>query len=294
MIRFMSFLLMVCVLAGCGGGNGGGPRLVDIQIHPDVIPPSQAAPPPSSEEMRSQLADIEAVADRLRMTDVIATSTSRVFANERAQSDCLGTSCTVSYDGLSLSVSLSLLSDVLPEQTVNTQHAVYGVNRGSVGGKELVDTVTLDYTVLGGWLEKSFFGAGRVLGSGTVGEQSLNGFDALMAFSAGQESQSNPISGSAIWRGLMVGLDRTASSHTINGEATLTFDFGRQALDVAMTNIKGERTYDDMNWNDLPVRNGEFSYSDTLSGSFYGSNHEEVGGVFERNHITGAFGASRQ
>ena len=41
------------------------------------------------------------------------------------------------------------------------------------------------------------------------------------------------------------------------------------------------------------VRNGVFTDGRDIRGSFYGPSHEEVGGVFDRNLITGAFGAKR-
>ena len=76
-----------------------------------------------------------------------------------------------------------------------------------------------------------------------------------------------------------------------------TFDFADQTLDVNLTNVSGPGTYADMSWNGLAVQNGLFgggTDSNSLSGSFYGANHEEVGGVFERNQLIGAFGANRQ
>ena len=41
------------------------------------------------------------------------------------------------------------------------------------------------------------------------------------------------------------------------------------------------------------MRNGSFRASG-LDGRFYGPNHEEAGGVFERSGITGAFSLARQ
>ena len=42
------------------------------------------------------------------------------------------------------------------------------------------------------------------------------------------------------------------------------------------------------------VLNGSFRAGDgSLSGSFYGPNHDEVGGTFERGGLIGAFGAER-
>ena len=52
-----------------------------------------------------------------------------------------------------------------------------------------------------------------------------------------------------------------------------------------------------MAWDNLPVRNGAFragTDSNSIQGRFYGSRHQEVGGVFERNRISGSFGATRR
>jgi hypothetical protein len=52
-----------------------------------------------------------------------------------------------------------------------------------------------------------------------------------------------------------------------------------------------------MNWQDIPLASGSFqsgSGRNQISGQFYGPNHEEVGGVFERNQVIGAFGAKRE
>ena len=50
-----------------------------------------------------------------------------------------------------------------------------------------------------------------------------------------------------------------------------------------------------MNWTGIAVTGGAFAAasSGTIEGRFYGPDHEEVGGVFERNEILGAFGAAR-
>ena len=54
-----------------------------------------------------------------------------------------------------------------------------------------------------------------------------------------------------------------------------------------------ETRYDDIRWQDVPVHVGSFQPSG-LDGRLYGSNHEEAGGVFERNEIAGAFSLIRQ
>ena len=66
--------------------------------------------------------------------------------------------------------------------------------------------------------------------------------------------------------------------------------------------VKRNTKLDDMHWNNIPLlgdgtfhdggqQTGDFA---TISGAFLGPNHEEVGGVFDRDHIVGAFGAKQQ
>ncbi|MCY4614618.1 MAG: transferrin-binding protein-like solute binding protein [Nitrospira sp.] len=117
------------------------------------------------------------------------------------------------------------------------------------------------------------------------------------AASVGMESGSNPISGSAMWTGAMVGRTHGAGEHEpgvlVTGESSLTFDFVRNDLDVALTGIRSTngQTYADLTWENIQVENGHFGGS--VQGSFYGPNHEEVSGTFERQNMLGAFGATR-
>lgn len=77
-------------------------------------------------------------------------------------------------------------------------------------------------------------------------------------------------------------------------------DFANPRLGMAFTNIEEVGTgapRDDMTWSGIPLTNGGFatgSDADSIQGSFYGPDHGEVGGVFERDRIFGAFGAKRQ
>lgn len=102
----------------------------------------------------------------------------------------------------------------------------------------------------------------------------------------------------------MVGRDVSASAsrgNEIRGNADLTIgDFADPRIDVAFTNISdvdAGRRRADMTWEGVPVRGGGFSTGsdgNSVQGQFYGPNHEEVGGTFERDQVMGAFGATRQ
>ncbi len=153
----------------------------------------------------------------------------------------------------------------------------------------------------GGWAnESAFFARWR---QGIAGEYA--GYLDTDSYSAGVASRSNPVAFIARWSGFMSGVDVSDASSRGNfilGKADVRFD-GRQTqhtVDVAFTDVYDVATLNprtDMAWYDVPVWNGAFSRgSDTnsIQGRFYGSRHQEVGGVFERNRITGAFGATRQ
>ena len=101
---------------------------------------------------------------------------------------------------------------------------------------------------------------------------------------------SLPLAGSASWSGEMVALDE--NNRLVRGDAYLEIE------DLRSPNVYVElspRAYPVMIWDDIPLRNGRFSErrssSDYIKGEIYGPNAEEVGGVFERHRLIGAFGA---
>ena len=126
----------------------------------------------------------------------------------------------------------------------------------------------------------------------------------LESFSIGNATGTNPKTGSGTWTGSMVGVDVSNSStrgNEIQGDARITIDdFLTPAVDVLFSNVFDlwdDTSRNDMRWRNLSLTNGSFgsgSGGNKINGKFYGPNHEEVGGVFERNRIVGAFGAKRE
>jgi len=120
-----------------------------------------------------------------------------------------------------------------------------------------------------------------------------------VAVSFGDWPRTNPGGvGGGVWEGVLVGLD-TRTRERIEGDALIKIDdFVRPEVDVSLTGIEDVRgrTRDDLHWKDIPVAQGGFQARDTagtIKGRFYGGEHGEVGGIFERGPLTGAFGASR-
>jgi len=159
---------------------------------------------------------------------------------------------------------------------------------------------TFDASSYGGWLNHSFFNVH--VSTITTRNITISRSWFPDAYSVGNAIETNPtpITRSATWNGAMAGVDISDSprlGNRVSGDAIIGIaDLARPQVDVAFTNIRDEDTgmsRADMAWNDLAVRNGVFNGA-RLRGQFYGPEHEEVGGVFSRDGILGAFGAKRE
>ena len=140
-----------------------------------------------------------------------------------------------------------------------------------------------------------------------------------IALGARHDGRPSGPSGSATWRGRMVGVARDNGS-LLAGESALTYSFSDNMVDVTISNI---RAIDEImpyaggtsfTWNDLSVnsngsffipgynndRSGVTSSSELLhstlgyiDGDFYGPNAEETAGIFTRDNVNGAWLAKK-
>lgn len=156
------------------------------------------------------------------------------------------------------------------------------------------------YQQLGGWLSQSAFGVySGVSAAGTPGTAEYLQETTVHSYSVGVPSNTNPSIGSASWEGIVVGADISHAGTTgnvVRGDARLAVDFAAAQIDVTFENIEdltANTRHPSIAWTDLPLMAGGFR-SDTIEGRFYGQDHEEVGGIFNRNNLHGAFGATRQ
>ena len=140
-----------------------------------------------------------------------------------------------------------------------------------------------DGNVYGHWLDYSVFAM----------------VDDSVAVSFGDFPATDPTRiGGGVWRGAMVGID-AATRERIEGDAKIEIDdFTRPDIDIAFTGIRDARgrTRADLLWQDVPIMRGQFEARDrtgSVEGRFFGSDHEEVGGIFRRDRLVGAFGGSR-
>jgi len=148
----------------------------------------------------------------------------------------------------------------------------------------------------GGWLEYQVFGAALAAGTDPV---SGLGLKLGMAISLGDAAGSIPDTGIATWNGAMAGVD-TEEWAAVEGHASIRIsNFPNPEVDARFTQIAevdGGSPRQDMSWLGIPVTQEGFKTGisgDSIQGTFYGPGHEEVGGVFEKSSIVGAFGAKR-
>lgn len=304
--RFLMAMGFVLVLSGCGGSG-----FLPIMGEPLDL-----------ETALSEWRAVSAGHDSLLVSDLVFVPGDNQEERIRGHTSCGRTSCLSSVLGQAyLQARLSSQADAeksgfsAGEPIVSALERYRGVSLGAFVRTDSrrtergeVDTDVLSYE---GWMQYSSFGARlSTITHGIISyedyQRVLTGEQYGLAHSSGMATDTNPVDGSATWTGVMMGgrITRAATVGIgVRGHATLTYDFMNENIDVLLSNIQnsqpdvdGRQIYPNMTWHNLPVRDGRFgaNFDDpTLEGRFYGPNHEEVGGIFERNQIIGAFGAKR-
>ena len=257
---------------------------------------SSEPPPPTADELaRASYARIASGANTFLMGDHLGYFGTDDTV-ERVGVRCLDDTCAAAFTRFFRS----------SEATVDIAELdLLGERRGVSLVVEEASTDNVDAHVYGGWLDHSLFATeSAFLKSDRFPDQ---GATVALSYSFGFSSGENPSAaeGSARWEGLMLGRDVSATpgrGQVVRGDADVTVEFGGtgMAADVEFTDIAntetGERR-DDMTWRGMAVEEGGFArrnaLDDTISGRFYGPNEEEVGGIFERDGIAGAFGGRR-
>lgn len=207
----------------------------------------------------------------------------------RIETSCAGNQCVMTFLGEQDVVATSDF-DPRDEETVQF------VNETRCNGVTVVRLRDTDDPGHGGytaWANYVLAIAGVSRGTGED-----FGFDLFIPASLGNGSGSSLVGGSTVWTGAMVGVDVEASQpgQGVLGDAALEVDFPTATLDLTFSNIAGTENgarHAVIAWQNVPMSGGAFEATG-LDGRFYGPNHEETGGVFERNGIAGAFSLGRQ
>ena len=169
--------------------------------------------------------------------------------------------------------------------------------------KTRINIVELTATSIAGSLNYSVFGFAAVEAVDASGFGEAFPVEPPFVFSFGVPSESNPAGGTLHWAGTLVGTDSGTGLHgtTILGDVDILItDLLNPRIEIVLQGLVDfdrNSSLDRMTWSDVAVENGAFAagtQGNRVDGRFYGPEHEEVGGTFERDGIVGAFGAQRQ
>lgn len=300
---------LVVLLAGCGGGSGGG----NVREESAPAVPVAAAQrfgglaAPTFSAARVEAADraLLASGDTLVLSDnwYIRLEDGATTSEELTQ--CTGPTCFYGQQTISLAdFTPSPAAGIIP---VGQKHGIALAQFAEQG--EIAPGQLFDAEGYGGWLNHSAFG---FIGAAFEGGE-LDGIGNVYSFSFGVGSSSPPSIIGATWTGIATGVDIAThtenAGHVIQGQAQIEIVSGFHrdtlAVDVDLTNmvdLDAGTSRPDEWWRGLSLDgNGSFSSgSSSLRGRFYGPNNEEVGGTFDYfeyagigGHIVGAFGATR-
>ena len=314
--RPMAAILPMALLAACGGGSGGAPTATETLPDPLITDTEQARAlvegdiprPTSHQEIQNTLIRIIAQADTILFSEITSApgkpETSRMI-------DCTqhGTCSGKIGDGtgthrVEYSVNNRFLEPLRINEMVlpgyREQHSMVMVENRIplMQTRGAGDTLAwrFEHQSYGGWLRYSAF---------TIRSERMSPIDNsgnpdipfLLAHSLGKTSPGNP-GASATWEGVMVGATKDYS-HIIQGNAAIEFVVDTpDAVSVTFDHMQnfdthGQAATTRMAWPSVPLENGVFTAADdSIRGHFYGDNHEEVGGIFDRDGIVGAFGAA--
>ena len=218
---------------------------------------------------------------------------------------CSGTICSASFEGETFTDELesdeNFGYDAAEIQPVMVHN---GISIGQIRGTNDRGTADQDEGLFyGGWMEYSAFAVEFFYDPTVVGQEFVVGGGYAFGDSAGSNNPANLPDRTGTWTGAVVGMDYSVGqyrNHVIHGTATIDMDFVSSDLDVSFSDLvdldDANRSIPDIGWSDLAVSTGAFSYgsgSNQIRGQFYGPDEDEVSGVFNRNQISGAFGAIR-
>ena len=312
--RITAIILPVTFLLACGGGGGSAGAITpeplpslpveNAQRAISLVGGSEVMPTMTSMEIEQELRTRANAADRLTLGVADITGRQNVT--------CTGVICNgMITDGVNTYDVQYSLNNFGNTPEVNDEDLA-GYNdryslvmadsgatlwQGQAAGRHR--EASLQFQSYGGWLDNSVF----TIQSDTA----TDGIDTvtwIILYSFGNDSGNNPTgSGMLQWTGVMVGAN--TDGHVVHGDATIEYDPGTaNVLDrVTFDNVKDlddrsdvtfGRSGNSLGFQNIPLNNGVFrDEDDIIRGSFYGDNHEEVGGIFVSELIVGSFGATR-
>ena len=316
-LAFITFSLIL--LVACGGGGSSttvarAPTMVDSNMLPLADLPgymitdlAAARAAVSGTELTTNMTEMEIVTEiQNRATAADTFEFSNFVGTSGVDMTCRNPFCSgnVPYVG-ALTFSLSGIKDFsLVDDTdligfnsksqVVMEHNEVTIIQSQAAARQ-DDGTHLTFQTYGGWITDSAFGVELL--DVTEGAITINRF---ASFSFGNASGSNPTADLVQYVGAMTGVD-TRTDELIQGDAIASFKIKNpnildSVIFQSIANLNGGSVVNFMDFRDIPLANdGTFESSNgDIKGTFYGTDHEGIGGIFDKDNILGAFGAIRR
>ncbi len=320
---FTGLCIASLVLSGCGSGGasrpapGSGPETTADVPAEELGDPAE---PNGPNDPRTPTPEaIQAALD-----NVIDTADAEVFSFGGAVATCQALSCPQAERIYVARGRTATVADTSGFEFTETRRGVSLAKKEARLRHGIGSTL---YRSLAGWMEHGLFLV--TTRETSVHGSTMVDYEVLSIGDSSGTNPTAPVIGSATWSGTMAGFIESAASGDpaasgvggsfVDGDARLTLpglDAGAPAtVDVLFSNIVdrgiGTRRAD-MAWDGVRLTDGAFGSPEVIApilasdidirgksigtgiyGRFHGPGHEEVGGVFRRDGITGAFGAVR-
>ena len=300
----------LALLAACGGGGGGGVSVGELadgwrpplETVADQDERALAILPEVDSEFISSTYSEHSDAGRRAVRHRCAGTRTGCAGSDLAEDPDAAPVTRVPADG-----QLAVTGTRTPFLLRNGVTLVGTVSSGSrVSPEDRAVSFETRTTHLGAWMDHSRFGSRQI--SAESFSPSYYGDRINYGYAYGDLTRSAPAA-SATWRGVMVGGQASGGGvgldgHMLVGNAELVFDMESATLDARFSGIVNADRRDEphsvtgVSFSGVPVdgtgifrQGGDDS---RIQGGFYGPDHAETVGVFEKAGIVASFGAKRE
>lgn len=301
-VHFVAAAGLVLALPGCGGGGGGGfPSDRELEVGRQLG--GLSAPSFTADEFVSGVDRTVGNANTLVLSDAVYFAEIPGFPSDfRFDSQCAGDRCVQEEPISGETVEVTLEDFQMDDGAVDSlvprpAGERYGIRIARIRSSDRTpDGEVLTLEGYGGWMEYGAF----LVTEGEIQEGDFQGAGLILSSSFGDSPNTVPDIGAA-WNGIVAGMDTSGTDtrgNTVQGQARIGLESlqGAPVVDVAFTGLYDLETEEgraSIYWDDVPVTPHGFSDGSSIDGRFYGPNHEEASGVFERGDLLGAFGATK-
>ena len=284
------------ILTGCGGGGGSSGSNPTVPI-PNIDGNTNRP------DIGNNFTNIQKISTSILGTNEFYNK------NNNGPQNCIDDTCTITTTNQQTSISEIDFSH-LKYNTIMTRRGIkMARGTGSFNGvgqfpdEKYINT----QTKYGGWMNHGYFWVVHN-NIDAIDPVFFREYESVIGYAIGELSGTVPSTGSATYNGAMLGVDRGEDLGTLvnikwlQGDAVFTVDFQNSNMDAEFNNIRNltdgtDYSIDTIAFDDIPFTSDGFasgSSPNRISGKFYGSDHEEVGGIFEHGDVTGSFGGIRQ